>query len=87
MHRYKITQKFYISSSLLIIIAVQKYLYYSVSWNFSINLSYLIDKNECSTGTHNCAQRCTNTAGSYTCSCNSGYRLDSNGRTCSGIQA
>ena len=33
-------------------------------------------------GNHGCAQRCTNRQGSYTCSCNAGYRLDSNGRSC-----
>ena len=43
---------------------------------------FIADINECSTRTHNCAQRCTNTAGSYTCSCNSGYRLAANGRSC-----
>lgn len=43
---------------------------------------FTIDINECSTGTHNCAQRCHNTAGSYTCSCNSGYQLASDGRSC-----
>lgn len=37
---------------------------------------------ECSLGTHGCQQQCSNTAGSYTCSCSSGYTLDSNGRTC-----
>ena len=44
----------------------------------------LSDINECSANTDNCAQTCTNTIGSYTCGCNSGYRLDSNGRTCTG---
>ena len=37
---------------------------------------------ECSLGTHNCAQRCANTDGSYTCSCNSGFTLAANGRSC-----
>ena len=36
-------------------------------------------------GTHNCEQNCTNTVGSYNCSCNTGYSLDSNGRNCTGI--
>ena len=39
------------------------------------------DINECS-GNHGCAHRCTNTQGSYSCTCNSGYRLGSDGRSC-----
>ena len=38
--------------------------------------------NECSDNSDNCAQRCTNTAGSYICSCNSGFTLAANGRSC-----
>ena len=32
-----------------------------------------------------CHQRCVNTLGSYDCACNSGYQLDSDGRTCTGM--
>ncbi|CAH1257139.1 PKDREJ [Branchiostoma lanceolatum] len=42
-------------------------------------------KDECSLGTDNCEQICNNTAGSFTCSCNEGYRLSSNGWDCIGI--
>ena len=42
------------------------------------------DINECTLGTHRCVQTCTNTAGSYTCGCNTGYMLNSNGFTCDG---
>ena len=41
-----------------------------------------IDINECAQGTHRCEQKCRNTAGSYTCSCNSGYTLESDGQSC-----
>ena len=40
------------------------------------------DINECTDRTHNCQQRCTNTVGSFTCSCNNGFSLDSNQQTC-----
>ena len=42
------------------------------------------DINECTSGTPPCDAnaRCTNTPGSYTCTCNSGYR--GNGKTCDG---
>ena len=32
-----------------------------------------VDINECETSGHNCSQTCTNTPGSYTCSCRTGY--------------
>ena len=50
----------------------------------SIPRSLPADINECSTGVSGCQQTCTNTAGSFLCSCNSGFNLNSNGRTCSG---
>lgn len=46
-------------------------------------LLHYVDKNECQTG-HNCQQICHNTIGSYTCSCNQAYDLNSDGRTCTG---
>ena len=47
----------------------------------------LSDVDECTTGTHNCQQQCTNTPGSFTCGCNSGYRLLANGYHCQGTCA
>ncbi|XP_078573391.1 uncharacterized protein LOC144860148 isoform X3 [Branchiostoma floridae x Branchiostoma japonicum] len=41
------------------------------------------DKNECSSNNGGCDQTCTNTRGSYTCSCRQGFVLDSDGRGCS----
>ena len=41
------------------------------------------DIDEC-TGVNDCQQICTNTAGSYTCSCESGFVLFENGHTCNG---
>lgn len=43
------------------------------------------DQDECQTGNHNCSQlaECTNTQGSYTCSCYSG--TSGNGFVCSGV--
>jgi len=44
----------------------------------------IIDNNECVLKTHNCDNNatCTNTIGSFTCSCNSGYY--GSGTTCNG---
>ena len=41
-----------------------------------------IDIDECSEGTSGCDQLCSNTLGSYTCSCYSGYELDIDNHTC-----
>lgn len=53
---------------------------------FSLSLSSPIDIDECASRTDGCSRGtggCSNTPGSYTCYCNSGYRLV-NGRTCTG---
>ena len=42
------------------------------------------DNDECSLGTHNCPQICTNTKGGFLCGCNIGFQLHSDGATCSG---
>ena len=42
------------------------------------------DIDECLSSNGLCAQQCINTEGSYSCRCNHGFFLDSNGRTCSG---
>ena len=44
-------------------------------------LSYFIDINECDI-IGKCSQKCTNTEGSYKCSCTSDYVLSPNGRSC-----
>ena len=42
------------------------------------------DIDECVEGTHQCAQNCHNNIGSYTCSCDDGYRLNPDGFACDG---
>ena len=46
-----------------------------------------IDIDECVAGTHRCEHNCTNTVGSYTCSCRDGYSLSADGRRCNGTNA
>ena len=43
-----------------------------------------IDINECATNNGGCAQICTNSVGSYYCSCGAGYMMGGDGHTCSG---
>ena len=43
-----------------------------------------LDIDECTEGTDRCAQNCHNNVGSYTCTCNTGYRLNANGYGCDG---
>ncbi|XP_035699728.1 MAM and LDL-receptor class A domain-containing protein 1-like [Branchiostoma floridae] len=47
-----------------------------------------IDVNECNPngGRGPCAHTCTNTVGSYTCTCNNGHSLGSDGHTCDQVQ-
>ena len=42
------------------------------------------DRNECNDGNAGCEHICTNTSGSFICSCDTGYQLDGNGLNCSG---
>lgn len=44
----------------------------------------VVDINECNQGNGGCEQLCTNTFGSYKCSCNDGYTLDFDGVSCAG---
>ena len=41
-----------------------------------------LDLNECSTSNGGCDHVCTNSVGSFQCSCNSGYSLAADGTTC-----
>ena len=52
-------------------------------WHYGNYCSYL-DINECLEDTDNCAQTCTDTDGSYTCSCDAGYELANDGLQCDG---
>ena len=53
-----------------------------------INIPIFSDIDECTTGTHDCdptpfEANCSNTVGSFTCACNTGYTGD--GKTCTGL--
>lgn len=42
------------------------------------------DVNECTLGTSTCSQTCTNTDGSFECSCGAGYILEADDIGCDG---
>ena len=46
---------------------------------------YSSDIDECSEGTHNCEQSCIDNAGSFSCSCHSGYALLADRRSCTSL--
>ena len=48
-------------------------------------LLFLIDINECLLNIDRCAHNCVNTNGSYSCGCESGYRLRADGHSCEGL--
>ena len=56
---------------------------YAVYFPGSIKIIIIVDINECNVNNGGCEHSCTNTVGSYTCSCNTGYQL-SLGQHCSG---
>ena len=47
-------------------------------------LLHKTDVDECATNNGGCDHYCTNTIGSFVCSCYPGYTLDVDGRTCLG---
>ena len=49
-------------------------------------MSILLDIDECQQGISGCSQVCTNTIGSYKCSCNAGYQLTNDSHTCIGLE-
>uniref|UniRef100_F6VDQ2 Uncharacterized protein n=1 Tax=Ciona intestinalis TaxID=7719 RepID=F6VDQ2_CIOIN len=52
---------------------------------FSAISAVVCDNNECLTDNGGCSDTCTNTDGSFVCSCNAGYQLNEDGKTCSDI--
>ena len=44
----------------------------------------IVDIDECNENMGGCEQLCSNTPGSYVCSCRAGYRLASDDQTCNG---
>lgn len=44
----------------------------------------ILDINECE-GVNDCQQMCLNTEGSFNCSCHAGFKLNSDGKNCTGI--
>ena len=54
------------------------------SMHITINTIQHTDINECMASSSPCGQICSNTEGSFECSCNNGYELDDDQRTCIG---
>ena len=52
---------------------------------FILLIFLLIDVDECSINLHNCAHVCSNIVGSFNCSCQNGFILQPDGRTCEGM--
>lgn len=54
-------------------------------FTFNLKTDFLsIDKDECALANGGCQHTCENSVGSFSCSCNDGYKLNSDGLTCSG---
>ena len=59
--------------------------WYIIKYNYIYSIVTYVDINECTINNGGCVQLCTNTLGSYNCSCNSGYILDIDELNCTGI--
>jgi hypothetical protein len=56
-------------------------MWYFVVFNFSL---YILDTNECKRNNGECQQLCVNEHASFHCECKPGYRLQKDGKSCSG---
>ena len=61
------------------------YLYIPVLLFHCLQIFFTTDIDECLEKTDNCSQMCTNTEGNFTCGCDDGYLLGSDGTTCNGM--
>ena len=52
--------------------------------NYIVTISSKPDINECDEGNGGCSDYCDNTQGSFECSCDDGYELESDRRNCVG---
>ena len=57
--------------------------FYYTTTNIMLLFSHA-DIDECAEGTDGCVQTCTDTKGSYVCSCGVGYRLANDSHGCNG---
>ena len=53
-------------------------------YNLSLLLKSIADIDECTHDTDGCEHNCNNTVGSFICSCNTGYVLTMDGKSCTG---
>ena len=82
--------KYYLSNHCSHMAPMNLTIFLSIDWKpcLSLNAYYTLhlclDINECEDGNGGCSEICNNTEGSFECSCPNGYKLNSNGVTCSG---
>ena len=57
----------------------------STSTSSTFNIVLFVDNDECATNDGGCAHTCTNTEGSFVCSCNEGFTLNADGLGCTGM--
>ena len=54
-------------------------------WCHAYQSKFITDLNECSINNGGCSQECSNTIGSYQCTCQDGFTLQADGHTCEGM--
>ena len=68
----------------IVIVTLAMVCFIVTTYSVYLCLIFCIDINECVLNIDLCEHTCTNTVGSYQCSCNTGYYLESNGYNCTG---
>lgn len=66
-----------------------RYFHTNISYEYFVaviilDLSFSADINECEEINGRCEQTCNNTEGSFVCSCDEGFTLSTDGKTCVG---
>ena len=72
------------ASIVLVILDTMEAFSAQVNFLYENFIIFYVDIDECQLDTNNCTQQCTNTDGSYNCSCYTGFILTSDNHTCIG---
>ena len=74
----------YCLGKIYILFASYTWILEAYEWNILYFVFHATDLDECDQNNGDCEQICTNYVGSYACSCQEGWFIDTNGKSCNG---